>query len=84
MVRNNNNIYGRKEKKAGKKHCALNPSLRGGVGGEGAGCSFQAGTQRYHFSSPSLLLFYPAKKRVREEKIASFEDCQLPTTIICL
>lgn len=64
MVKNNNNIYGRKDKSAGKKHCALNPSLGGEVGG---GLFFQAGTQRYHFSSPSLLLFYPAKKGSRRK-----------------
>lgn len=29
MVKNNNNIYmGEEKKKAGKKHCALNPLLR--------------------------------------------------------
>lgn len=44
---------------------------------------FQAGTQRYHFSSPSLLLFYPGKGYA-DKKIQSFEDCLLPTTIICL
>lgn len=44
---------------------------------------FQAGTQRYHFSSPSLLLFYHGKGYT-DKKIQSFEDCLLPTTIICL
>lgn len=65
MVKNN-------KKKERKKHSALNPSLRKKKH------LFQAGTQRYHFSSPSLLLFYPGKgytdKRYSHLKIVCYQQ----------
>lgn len=86
MVKNNNNIYGRRrgEKRQEKNIVLLIPCWGGGVGRRRVGgCSFKQVRRGITSQVPHSLCFTPQKGYV-EEKVASFEDCQLPTTIICL
>lgn len=85
MVKNNNNIYGRRrgKKRQEKNIVLLIPRWGGGVGRRGGGCSFKQVRRGITSQVPHSLCFTP-QKGYAEEKVVSFEDCQLPTTIICL
>lgn len=54
------------KKKAGKKYCALNPSLGGGRSREGAGCSFKQVRRGITSQVPHSVCFTPQKGYVKK------------------